>query len=75
MKLADARRWFIANGGSLRVIARTSDRAIFQIVVGPHVSAGIGVEHHGRQDVPESDRQFQKAFVHMVESIKPKIRA
>ncbi|HEX7600965.1 MAG TPA: hypothetical protein VF316_05140 [Polyangiaceae bacterium] len=74
MNLADARRWFVANGGNVRMIGRTADHAIFQIEVGPHVSAGLGVEHGGRQHIPESDPQFQKAFVQMVESLEAKIR-
>lgn len=73
MQFADARKWFEANDGGLRVMQRTTDAIIYQIVIGPHVSDGIGIGHRGRQAIPESDPDFQRAFVRMVESVKAKV--
>ncbi len=73
MTLEEAMQWLASKGGKVHVVRRTSDHDYFQVVIGPHRSAMIGVEHHGRVDVPTSDPEFERAFIQMVEDIQQKV--
>ena len=73
MTFSEAKKWVSTNNGSVRKMSRTADHIYFQIAIGPHVSDGVGVEHGGRQSILESDPEYQKAFVLMVQSLKAKI--
>ena len=75
MTLDEAMRWLASHGGKVHVVRRTADRDFFQVVVAPHHSDIIGVQHHGGMNVRTDDPEFHRAFIQMVESVRQKVGA
>jgi hypothetical protein len=75
MMLDEAMEWLAANGGKVHLVRRTEAHNYYQIVIYPHRSIMIGVEHHGCVDVEPTEPDFERAFVALAEDIRSKVDA